>query len=40
MVSEKNKSTDTPSQTIIENIQKTSDRGLHAIGLFFDLPKV
>jgi hypothetical protein len=27
------------SQTFIENIQEAMDKGLHAIGLFFDLTK-
>jgi hypothetical protein len=35
----KNKSTDTASQTFIESIQDSLDRGLNAIGLFFDLSK-
>jgi hypothetical protein len=35
----KNKSKDTTSQTFIESIQEALDRGLHAIGLFFDLSK-
>jgi hypothetical protein len=35
----KNKSTDTASQSFIESIQEALDRGLHAIGVFFDLSK-
>jgi hypothetical protein len=35
----KNKSTDTASQTFIESIKDASERGLHAIELFFDLSK-
>jgi hypothetical protein len=35
----KNKSTDTANQTFIERVQDALDRGLHAIGLFFDLSK-
>jgi hypothetical protein len=35
----KNKSTDTVSQSFIESIQEASDRGLHAIGVFFYLSK-
>jgi retron-type reverse transcriptase len=35
----KNKSTDIANQTFIESIQDALDRGLHAIGLFFDLSK-
>jgi hypothetical protein len=34
-----NKLTDTASQTFIESIQEALDKGLHAIGLFFDLSK-
>jgi hypothetical protein len=33
------KSMATASQTFIENIQEAMDKGLHAIGLFFDLTK-
>jgi hypothetical protein len=36
----KNISTDTAIQTSIESIKEASDRGLHAIGLLFDLSKV
>jgi hypothetical protein len=35
----KEKSTATASQTFIESIQEALDRGLHVIGLFFDLSK-
>jgi diphthamide biosynthesis methyltransferase len=34
-----NKSTDTASETFIQSIQEVLERGLHAIGLFFDLSK-
>jgi potassium voltage-gated channel Eag-related subfamily H protein 8 len=33
------KSTNTACQTFIENIQEALDKGLHAIGILFDLPK-
>jgi hypothetical protein len=33
------KPTDTASQTFIESIWEALDKGLHAIGLFFDLSK-
>jgi hypothetical protein len=39
MVSTENKSTETASQTFIESIQEAVDKGLHAIGLLFDLTK-
>jgi hypothetical protein len=32
-----NKSTDTARQAIVESIQEALDRGLHAIGLSFNL---
>jgi hypothetical protein len=35
----KNNSTGTARQTFIESMQEPLDRGLHAIGLFFDLSK-
>jgi hypothetical protein len=35
----KNKSTDTASHSFIESIQEALDRGLYAIGVFFDLSK-
>jgi hypothetical protein len=35
----KNKSTETASQTIIENVQEVLDRRSYAIGIFFDLTK-
>jgi hypothetical protein len=39
MVLEKRKSTEAASHTFFENLQEVMDRGLHVIGLFFDLTK-
>jgi hypothetical protein len=35
----KNKPANTAGQTITESMQEALNRGLHAIGLFFDLSK-